>query len=119
MLPRFTGTDKYYRHPSGMLYTQGVHWLAENAECYWLLDLIGFYQRHEKTAGVWLQDWAFEKTGGPDMPEGRPLPTGKWALTLKDDGKVLLAHGIGSTDFPLGYVRLWLIEGVLMLPSEY
>ncbi len=41
---------------SGLLYTEGVQWLAENAGAYWLIDVVGSYQpqcRKDK----WLSDF--------------------------------------------------------------
>ncbi|MGA9381161.1 MAG: DUF6876 family protein [Phormidium sp.] len=39
-LSHFTGTDNYYKHWLGFQYTDGIKFLADNAECYWLLDAI-------------------------------------------------------------------------------
>ena len=33
-LSQFYGTENYYKHLSGKLYTDGVQYLAKNAECY-------------------------------------------------------------------------------------
>jgi hypothetical protein len=44
-LAQFTGTEQYHRFWLGInLLTDGVHYLAEEARCYWLLDAIGSYQ---------------------------------------------------------------------------
>jgi hypothetical protein len=44
-LAQFTGTNQYYRNGIGNFnYTDGIKWLAKNAECYWLIDLIASYQ---------------------------------------------------------------------------
>lgn len=48
-LAQFYGTEHYYLHqtfpgaPNAILLTDGVKYLAENVECYWLLDLICSY----------------------------------------------------------------------------
>ena len=34
-------------------------------------------------------------------------------------GPALVQQEIDHTDFPLPSIRLWLVSGVLMLPSEY
>jgi hypothetical protein len=37
-LQHFGGSEQYYRHFLGLCYTEGVKYLAENAQCFWLLD---------------------------------------------------------------------------------
>jgi hypothetical protein len=41
-LAQFTGTTQWYKHPlyRGLLYTDGIQYLAENAGCYWLIDYV-------------------------------------------------------------------------------
>jgi hypothetical protein len=43
-LEHFCGSEEYYKHFLGLLYTEGVKYLAENAEAYWLIDAIVSYQ---------------------------------------------------------------------------
>ena len=43
-LKEYTCTENYYRHLSGLLYTDGIKALCTQFECYWLLDLICSYQ---------------------------------------------------------------------------
>jgi hypothetical protein len=44
-LQHCTGTSQYFKHPFGCLrYTDGIQYLAKNAECYWLIDAIDSYQ---------------------------------------------------------------------------
>ncbi len=40
-LEQFYGTEKWYRHFTGLVYTDGIKYLAENAGAYWLIDLVG------------------------------------------------------------------------------
>lgn len=41
----FIGTENYYLHATGKLvYTDGVKWLAETGQCYWLIDVVASYQ---------------------------------------------------------------------------
>ncbi len=42
-LAQFTGTEQYYKHLGGLVYTDGVKYLAEKAGSYWLLDIIASY----------------------------------------------------------------------------
>lgn len=104
-LAQCIGTMKYYRHCTGFLkYTDGVHVLAESADCYWLIDAIASYRRTEL-----FQVWKLEVTFGEAV------------LTMKEDSdcSLLVEQKIVYTDFPLDEITLWLIDGVLILPSEY
>jgi hypothetical protein len=105
-LPYFSGTTQWFRHPIGFIYTDGVMYVAESCQSFWLLDLVGSVQ-------YLLKDEPFQVI----------------KLTVKDDqGMVVIEDGndrqvykqeIEFTDFPLDSIELWLVEGVLMLPSEY
>jgi len=41
-LPQFTGTTRWFKYASyiDVLYTDGIHYLAEKGEAYWLIDKI-------------------------------------------------------------------------------
>lgn len=39
-LANFHGTEQYYRHSHHAVVTDGVKWLADHAQCYWLIDVI-------------------------------------------------------------------------------
>jgi len=43
-LQHFCGTEQYYPHWLGIRYTDGVKYLADNAEAYWLIDAIASHQ---------------------------------------------------------------------------
>jgi len=45
-LSPFTGTEQWYQHFTGLLYTDGVKYVADTAGAYWLIDAIASYQ-HE------------------------------------------------------------------------
>ena len=108
-LEGFTGTESYYKHASGMLYTDGIKFLAENAEAYWLLDLVASYQREEKVKKEGFQTWELVKKENNEA-----------VITLEDgNNNKILSQKIPYTDFPLAKVEVWLIDGVLILPSEY
>ena len=64
-LAQFTGTDTYYKHPlfSKYRYTDGVRYLAINAECYWLLEFIFGHQSNAKIKNTPFQVWTLVKDG--------------------------------------------------------
>ena len=105
VLAQFTCTENYYRHMFGLNYTDGVKFMAEKGEAYWLIDAIASYRSKE--------------------------PFQVWELVVKDDRSATLTARTDSdqapfmtqeipyTDFPLREVKLWVSDGVLLLPSEY
>ncbi|WP_348256593.1 DUF6876 family protein [Leptolyngbya sp. PL-A3] len=133
-LHRFTGTAHYWRTGSPLhpfVYTDGVRYVLENGGVYWLLDIIGEWQRARSVrSNTALQQLQF------------------WTLTVKadhsaevicelDKGKVVVRQKILYTDFPLPKIEFYLEHmwafwatttplrtrpqdnGVLLLPSEY
>ena len=111
-LEQFTGTEHYYFNPQyeKMQYTDGVKYFAEKAHAYWLLDIIGteFFPKQE--AGTWDYFIAIK------------LHVEKQAMTITvTDGneKTYEVRTIDFTDFPAGDWQLWLVDGILILPSEY
>lgn len=108
-LDQFTGTEKYYKHMFGIKYTDGVMYLANNAKAFWLIDLVASYQgKHKnKPFQVWKLEVDTEKNSA--------------IATMREDtnSPVLVSQRIGYTDFPLPEIKLYLIDNVLLLPSEY
>lgn len=103
-LNMFTGTGKYFKHWLGIVYTDGVKYVAESAGAYWLIDLVASYRRKEP-----FQVWELT------------VKNGKATATMREDSNepILVCQEIAYTDFPLDYIKLYLIDGVLLLPSEY
>ena len=120
-LRQFTGTENWYRHGfvRNVLYTDGAKYVAEEAQAYWLLDLIATSQLekvggNKTVAAEGFQTWVLKVDGG------------KAVLTCDDgNGNVVFTREIEFTDFPAESVTLWCCDGgpggckVIMLPSEY
>ena len=111
-LDEFIGTTEYYSYFIGNFkFTDGVHYLAEQGKCYWLLDIIGSYQMcDKKIRNMHYQFWKLK------------VNEDKSALvTMREDSDqpVVIKQRIPYTDFPLDSVEVWMIGGVLILPSEY
>ena len=113
-LAQFTGTENYYQHLN-IQYTDGIKFLAENADCYWLLDAIASYQPELRKDSrlnyfqLWELKLANQGGGG-----GAIL-----ACTDGDSADPLVSQQIQHTDFPLPSVRLYVEQGVLLLPTEH
>ena len=98
----FTGTEHYHRQPlSSLVYTDGVAYVAETAGAYWLLDKIA-YREKRFDFEVWKLD------------------VKKLTVTLEDgDDHVLDVEKLSFTDFPAPGIEIWVVNGVMLLPSEY
>ena len=107
-----TGSDAYHKYSSIPIFpviTDGVLALAEAAECFWLLDVIGSHQinpKLDKSFEVWTLELDKDDGGG---------------CTVKgfNDTTLIVTQKIPYTDFPLDDLKLYLCDGVLMIPSEY
>jgi hypothetical protein len=111
-LAQETGSEEYYKHPLGLMYTQGIKSMAELCGAYWLISVIASRQ----------------------TPPVRREPFQLWILTVQDTratlecwtdtpgtsiAKRLVREEIDWTDFPLPQIKLYLANNVLHLPSEY
>lgn len=105
-LSQFYGTENYYRHISGKVYTDGVQYFASRAGAYWFVDLVLL-----------------------DMAHGLNEPFLAVMLTVRDEAadivvtdgndKVLTNMSIEWTDCPAGEYTFYICDGVMMLSSEY
>ena len=109
-LSQFIGTEKYYRITSHHLLTDGTKYLAEEAECFWLMIAIASYLNtniddHFACATLTVKDSS--------------------AVLKLDDGNgfVFATQDIEYTDFPLDEIKLFCCydgkHWVIMLTSEY
>ena len=110
-LAQFTGTEHWYRHQiaRGVLYTDGIQYVAERAGAYWLVDEVALAQR-----GVPALD-------GEEFQVWTLIVDGTAAILRCGDGngRVLLEKRIEYTDFPESGIKLYFTDGVIMLPGEY
>jgi hypothetical protein len=129
-LRQFTGTEQWYRHWTGrILYTDGVKYLADNAEAYWLVDAIASHQLDPKVRGEGFQVWIL-RTFGDGLGSRRAVLTcysdyDESGMTAYQNYEKygLVEQRIEFTDFPLAKMRLWVEGGpeqpVILLPSEH
>lgn len=117
----FTGTERWHHYSPqlfpNILLTDGVLFLANVGECFWLIDTIASLQRCDRIGThEQLQHIQF------------------WTLTVFEDNtaelicewdrdQVVLTQAIDYTDFPLEQIQLYVArdEGyfIILLPSEY
>ena len=110
-LNQFIGTEKYYRISRRHLLTDGTKYLAEAAECFWMMDAIASH-----LCEIGTEDWFVSVR--VEVTEGR-------AVMIYEDGngREHARQEIPYTDLPLDQISLyscWDSEHwVIMLPSEY
>ena len=110
-LAQFTGTANWYKSFLGLKFTDGVKYLADKAKAYWLVDLVASHQPAVvRKYGPGLQVWTLKKT-----------KLGYTAVADNGNGEHLKSQFFGYTDFPVELFpfKLYVQNGVLMLPSEY
>ena len=117
-LANFFGTEKYHRLTLDrrLVATDGVAWLAKNACCYWLVDIIASYQPQmlKKQRTREFQAWEMKV----DLEKKTAVVIGM------DDTTPVIKQEIESTDFPLAEIKFFVERAdenlwVLMLPNEH
>jgi hypothetical protein len=114
-LNQFHGTDQYYKHlfpgKSPLLITEGCKYVRDSCKAYWLFDAILIYQAEKILKGINFQVWEFKRLK-KDL---------SWQLTCREDTgkKSLIIQSIEFSDFPIDYIKIWVIDKVALLPSEY
>ena len=121
-LAQFNGTQNYTRHIGGLLLTDGVVYLAEEAGAWWLLDLIASYQPQIRKAATEdprlrdMQFWKLELDG---------LGGCTIHCEADRDEPPVVSQAIEWTTFPLQSLALYAQTSyepngiVVMLPGEY
>ena len=110
-LAQFTGTQRYYRIGRRHLLTDGSKYLADHAECYWMMDAIASHLCEIGTA-----DW---------FVLVRVQTKDTQATMFYEDGNGLehARQDIPYTDLPLAEITLYACwdgeHWIIMLPVEY
>lgn len=116
-LQMFCGTENYYRIYPRLLLTDGVKYLADEAECFWLIDIIRsvshLLNRDEDEFFVLKLTVNENKSAVVSIDHG----TG-------EDDEIVYSQAIGFSDFPIKEQSLYIQKNeelglIVMLPSEY
>ena len=111
LLSHFTGTERYYRISRRHLLTDGTKYLAEEAECFWMMDAIASHLSEIGTA-----DWFVLVRVTVQVTQA--------TMVYEDgNGHEHASQEVPFTDFPLAEQTLYACwdgeHWVIMLPSEY
>lgn len=115
-LQYFYGTEMFYQIPLlKTRYTDGVKYLSEVAECFWLITDASVMAKSLKGRSEFITI-DFKR-----LPDNKQEISGYEAEIIYSDGNnnILEKHGYYVTDFPLNELRLFFVNDTLMLPSEY
>ena len=114
-LKEFHGTSVYHKHlypgRPAILITDGCQYIRDKLKAYWLFDAILSYQADLLRQQVKFQVWEL-KQQRTDL---------SWLLTCREDKdtKTIVRQRIEFSDFPIDYIKIWVIDKVALLPSEY
>lgn len=124
-LANFSGSLTQYRYSFALRLTEGVHHLMTASEgvigptgrrcngAFWLIDAIGSHQKAAIASCDGFQVWTLtvhDDGAGPGA-----------TLTCRADADrpPVVTQRIEFTDFPLASMKLYVIDGVVLLPGEY
>jgi len=123
-LLRFTGSDQFIQHPlnRSVVYTEGVHYLAEEAGAFWLIDAIASYFGSSEMMAAIAQDERLETLQFWHLKV--TAERGAVLTARADKGEPpFITQEIPFTDFPLKEIDVWAgFNGAgwtVYLPSEH
>lgn len=102
------GSESVYKYTFGIHITQGIKYLADTYECYWLLDLVSIHSRDIRYTQE-FQVWILKRVKG-----------NQFKLSVEDGNKSVIKEiDILFSDFKADLVHLWLENEVIHLPNEH
>jgi hypothetical protein len=116
-LAAFTGSDVLTRHglTRRILITQGIVFLAEQAQAHWLTDLIVSHQADPRVRSEPFQVWTLAVDAATRSAVA--------SMTDGNSKRPVTRQEMPWTNIPLPEVTLWLVEEgdawIMLLPSEY
>ena len=112
----FHGSETIYKIPLlGTFYTEGIKYLAETAECFWLVTDVSVIAKS-------LMDRSPFITIDIQTISGEEKESiGYGAIIRYSDGNdhILETQKYHLTDFPLERLHLYFVNSTLLLPGEY
>lgn len=117
-LNHFTSTEAYHRYSRNLVLTDGALYLANNAECFWLFDIVDSIIGTEYTKN---EDFLFVKVQ-------KEKNNSCWVRIEDGNGERIYAQEIEYTDFPMDEYSFFVQKTsdmennnfyVAMLTSEY
>ena len=115
-LQHFHGSELLYQIPLiRTRYTNGIKYLANAADCYWLVTDVSVIAKSLMNRSRFITVDFKKYTAEEAEINGYSA-----AITYSDgNGKTFEEHNYHVTDFPLEELRLFFVDNTLLLPSEY
>lgn len=106
----YTGSSHFFRHPMfpNYLYTEGVKFMADTLEAYWLIDHVMALQLEAPLRNYRFQVWEIQVRAD----------TSATITATNRAGRVIKTTEFELTDFPLASFTLWWNQQLLLLPRE-
>jgi len=107
-LAQCIGTQQYHKGQLTLKYTDGIKELIDLAKCYWLIQDISIVSSMDFN-DLEFQIWILQSQDG------------RAVLTMKEDTNepVKYRQEYPLTDFPEGTMKIYVVDNVMLLPSEY
>jgi len=115
-LGSFHGSETIYKIPLlGTFYTEGIKYLAEAAECFWLVTDVSVIAKGLKDRSPFITI-AIRIISGKEKES-----IGYGAIIRYSDGNdhILETQKYHLADFPMERLRLYFVNDTLLLPGEY
>lgn len=111
-LEQHIGTQKYYRLGlTPIVATDGIKYFAETCSCFWLLDdiTINLFKKHQELGWLFVDIEVNKRhTVHITARQDKDMPV-VYDKKIRDLCKLI----------PVGKYSIWLMDNVLLLPSEY
>ncbi len=111
-LKQFSGTERHHKTGFRTLSTDGVVYLAEQAGCFWLLDIVDSIQ-NKITEEFAIVDLKVRENQSANVKIHNGFSPKEEAY------RIFHQQNIPFTDFPLKEIQLYVQNKVILLPSEY
>lgn len=109
-LLNFHGSEAFFRVYPKLIITEGVQYLCESAQCFWLLDAIWSYQMLKEVRNQYFQV----------INLSVDLEKRKGTIVVTDGNEnEIHRQELDYTDFPLPSIRLYYTDDTVLLPKEY
>src|ERR1035437_3977666 len=108
-LSGYMGTAFYHKYLCGTTLTDGARAAAGLYECFWFLDIIASVQHMPEVKAEGFQVFKLER-----------VKDDHFKVTMEDgDDNVIYTQNIPYSDFKDDILTLWVVDKIIMLPSEY
>ena len=115
-LPMYYGTEQYHRigfpFPKNYVLTDGAKYLADSADCYWLMNKIAAHNTKDFRTRNPFQVWELFVSGNSGV-----------VRCSDGNNNDLITEDVEYTDFPISEIKLYAIDDgtwfVILLPGEY